>query len=59
MLFRMTGDVLRGSVTTLIWTVMVFPDSTVVTGDSRGQVRSNLSIETFISESDGISQLNV
>jgi hypothetical protein len=37
-LFRMLGDVLRGSVSTLIWSLLVLPDSTVVTGDSRGQV---------------------
>ena len=37
-LFRMLGDVLRGSVSTLIWSLIVLPDSTVVTGDSRGQV---------------------
>jgi hypothetical protein len=40
-LFRMLGDVLRGSVSTLIWSLLVLPDSTVVTGDSRGQVRSH------------------
>ncbi len=39
-LFRMLGDVLRGSVSTLIWSLLVLPDSTVVTGDSRGQVRT-------------------
>ena len=37
-LFRMLGDVLRGSVSTLIWSVLVLADSTVITGDSRGQV---------------------
>ena len=37
-MFRMLGDVLRGSVSTLIWSILVLPDSTVVTGDSRGQV---------------------
>lgn len=40
-LFRMLGDVLRGSVSTLIWSLLVLPDSTVVTGDSRGQVRNS------------------
>lgn len=38
-LFRMLGDVLRGSVSTLIWSLLVLPDSTVITGDSRGQVQ--------------------
>jgi len=36
---RMLGDVLRGSVTTSIWCIAALPDSTVVTGDSRGQVQ--------------------
>ena len=37
-LFRMTGDVIKGSATTLIWTLQVLRDSTVISGDSRGQV---------------------
>lgn len=40
--FRMLGDVLRGSVSTLIWSLLVLPDSTVITGDSRGQVNTTI-----------------
>lgn len=45
--FRMLGDVLRGSVSTLIWSLLVLPDSTVITGDSRGQVRGNLCLKSY------------
>jgi WD40 repeat protein len=37
-LFRLTGDVYRG-MTTHIWSVLVLSDSTVVSGDNRGQVQ--------------------
>lgn len=38
-LFRMLGDVMRGSIGVQIWTLCVMTDSTVVSGDSRGQVQ--------------------
>ncbi len=36
--FRITGDLMRGA-TTLIWSLIVLSDSTVVTGDNRGHVQ--------------------
>ncbi len=36
--FRITGDLMRGT-TTLIWSLIVLSDSTVVTGDNRGHVQ--------------------
>ena len=38
-LFRMTGDVHPGVFTPCIWSLAVLSDSTVITGDSRGQVQ--------------------
>ncbi len=38
-LFRMTGDVHPGVFTPAMWTMTVLSDSTVITGDSRGQVQ--------------------
>ena len=36
--FRITGDLMRGA-TTLIWSIIVLSDSTVITGDNRGHVQ--------------------
>ncbi len=36
--FRITGDLVRGA-TTMIWSLIVLSDSTVVTGDNRGHVQ--------------------